>query len=191
MLRRLKEELRAREGDAAASSAADGKSTTNNSIYSSSSANRPKGSPTNTADEAIRPSAESTGADFDDSDDPTLFPAAVASETDNKRQRLESEDDGDGKAEEEEEDLLRKELEKVKKERERAKTSSSSTASLFLPDPNGGEGGDTTIKKKWNEDVIFRASSNAASVFEAKKKEFVNDSTHSEFHKRFVKKYVR
>jgi len=48
---------------------------------------------------------------------------------------------------------------------------------------------DFNVKRRWDDDVIFK---NQARGTENKgKKEFVNDLLRSDFHKRFMSKYVR
>jgi len=48
---------------------------------------------------------------------------------------------------------------------------------------------DFNVKRRWDDDVIFK---NQARGTEQKgKKEFVNDLLRSDFHKRFMSKYVR
>ena len=48
---------------------------------------------------------------------------------------------------------------------------------------------DPMAKRRWDDDVVFR---NQARGTEVKgKKEFVNDLLRSDFHKRFMSKYVR
>ncbi|PNF15870.1 CWC15-like protein [Cryptotermes secundus] len=50
--------------------------------------------------------------------------------------------------------------------------------------------GDLTVKRRWNEDVPFK---NCARSEPDKKKqqEFINDLLRSEFHRKFIKKYVK
>ena len=47
---------------------------------------------------------------------------------------------------------------------------------------------DTTIKRKWNDDVVFR---NQARDEPDSKKRFINDTTRNDFHRMFLKKYMR
>ncbi|KAI9831628.1 MAG: hypothetical protein M1826_003237 [Phylliscum demangeonii] len=47
---------------------------------------------------------------------------------------------------------------------------------------------DFNIKRRWDDDVVFK---NQARGTETRKKEFVNDLLRSDFHKRFMDKYVR
>lgn len=204
-MKRLKEELESRDGGDNNANGSVNDSNTVSDVRSVVSSRYGGLNPNTLASDA----ASVLG--FDDSDDVALLDSAAAkssssssssSESEKKKQRRGSEggDDDDEHDDHDDgetpDDLLKKELEKVRKERERAKAASSSssssttTASLFLPDLNS-EGDSSITKKKWNEDVIFRSSSNAASAFDTKKKEFVNDSTHSEFHKRFMNKYIR
>lgn len=44
------------------------------------------------------------------------------------------------------------------------------------------------IKRRWNDDVIFR---NQARDEPERKKRFINDTVRSDFHRNFLKKYVK
>lgn len=44
------------------------------------------------------------------------------------------------------------------------------------------------IKRRWDDDVIFKNQARGTS--ETPKKEFVNDLLRTEFHKRFLKKFI-
>lgn len=47
---------------------------------------------------------------------------------------------------------------------------------------------DLKIKRRWDDDVVFK---NCARYDPDKKKEFINDSLRSEFHKKFMDKYIK
>lgn len=108
-----------------------------------------------------------------------------------------SEDDSEDEADETAE-LLR-ELEKIKRERaeqreqeEREKAEAEQDKrehDIALGNPLLNPNQDTYTKRRWDDDVVFR---NQARGTENKgKKEFVNDLLRSDFHKRFMSKYVR
>ncbi len=44
------------------------------------------------------------------------------------------------------------------------------------------------IKRKWNDDVVFRNQSRSEPE---KKKRFINDTIRSDFHKKFLWKYIQ
>ena len=45
------------------------------------------------------------------------------------------------------------------------------------------------VKRRWDEDVVFKNC--ARSEPDKKKNEFINDSLRSEFHRKFMEKYVK
>ena len=44
------------------------------------------------------------------------------------------------------------------------------------------------VKRRWDDDVVFK---NCAKMDDGKKKDFINDTLRSEFHKKFMDRYVR
>ncbi len=49
--------------------------------------------------------------------------------------------------------------------------------------------GDFSVKRRWDEDVVFR---NCAKQEDREKKpRFINDAIRSDFHKRFMDKYIK
>ncbi|EQL35825.1 hypothetical protein BDFG_02445 [Blastomyces dermatitidis ATCC 26199] len=108
-----------------------------------------------------------------------------------------SEDDSDEEEEDETAELMR-ELEKIKKERaeQKAKEEQEREAQeqekrevdiargnpLLNPQ-------DFNVKRRWDDDVVFK--NQARGTENRGKKEFVNDLLRSDFHKRFMSKYVR
>jgi protein CWC15 len=44
------------------------------------------------------------------------------------------------------------------------------------------------VKRRWDDDVIFK--NQARGTNETPKREFVNDLLRTEFHKRFLKRYI-
>ncbi|KAG4303499.1 hypothetical protein PCANB_000216 [Pneumocystis canis] len=48
---------------------------------------------------------------------------------------------------------------------------------------------DFNVKRRWDDDVIFK--NQAKSIFDRPKKEFVNDLLRTEFHRKFMKRYVK
>lgn len=49
---------------------------------------------------------------------------------------------------------------------------------------------DFTMKRRWDDDVVFKNQARGTED-KGKKKEFVNDLLRSDFHRRFMSKYVR
>eukprot|EP01126_Amoeba_proteus_P032890 TRINITY_DN3211_c0_g3_i2.p1 TRINITY_DN3211_c0_g3~~TRINITY_DN3211_c0_g3_i2.p1 ORF type:complete len:220 (+),score=57.84 TRINITY_DN3211_c0_g3_i2:108-767(+) len=47
---------------------------------------------------------------------------------------------------------------------------------------------DFNLKKKWNDDVVFKHQSRSEPV---KKQRFINDTTRNDFHRKFLNKYVK
>ncbi|KAJ1804931.1 complexed with cef1p, partial [Coemansia sp. RSA 2599] len=107
-----------------------------------------------------------------------------------------SEDESDSDEEEDETALLMRELEKIKRERaeEKARQEREAEESRLLnadsvlgANPLLGEK-DFSVKRRWDEDVVFR---NQARGDDGKpKKRFVNDMLRSDFHRKFMKKYI-
>merc|ERR1712147_123276 len=48
---------------------------------------------------------------------------------------------------------------------------------------------DMKIKKRWDDDVVFKNCSRAEP--DARESNFINDSLRNEFHKRFMDKYIK
>mmetsp|Transcript_29400 Transcript_29400/g.53947 ORF Transcript_29400/g.53947 Transcript_29400/m.53947 type:complete len:235 (-) Transcript_29400:389-1093(-) len=135
----------------------------------------------------------------------TLVPrAADADDADPDDSNDENDDDDD---DEEEDRLLRLELERIKKERaeeaakraeeeakrvEEAKREEALRSNPLLANQASGNASDAEvsfgIKKRWYEDVVFRNQSRGEPKAQ---KRFVNDTIRSDFHRRFLEKYVR
>lgn len=106
-----------------------------------------------------------------------------------------SDDDSDDSDDDEEE--LQRELEKIRRERAEAaaRQEEDERAAAVAAAPGlaaDGEdplkAGGSRLKRKWNDDVVFR---NQAKDEPKAKKRFVNDSIRNDFHRRFMRKYVR
>ena len=129
--------------------------------------------------------------DDDDDDDNSDNLDHIASDDD-------SDEDSSSDDDDDELELLR-ELQKIKAEREeeaeRKKEASTSvsdiSAEVALSNPlmGGGGGGATgAIKRRWDDDVVFRnqAPGDPTKV----QKRFINDTIRNTFHKKFLKKYI-
>jgi len=119
-------------------------------------------------------------ADKDDSDDDT--------DEDSDSEDLDEEDDAVA---------LQHELEKIRKERaeekerqeldklevdERKKQEEALTGNPLLNK-------DFSVKRRWDDDVIFK--NQARGVDDKPKKRFINDTLRSDFHRKFMNKYVK
>jgi protein CWC15 len=111
------------------------------------------------------------------------------------------EDDSDEDSDDDDEAALQAELAKIRAERDtaRAKVDAQAAAeeesrmeeAALLGNPllaGGGEGdvGSGKLKRKWNDDVVFR---NQAKGEPKIKKRFINDTVRNDFHKRFLNKF--
>lgn len=110
-----------------------------------------------------------------------------------------SEDDSsDEESDDDEEEQLMRELEKIKRERaeQKAKEEAEKAAEEQEKREEGIALGNPllnprafNVKRRWDDDVVFK---NQARGTEQKgNKEFVNDLLRSDFHKKFMGKYVR
>ncbi|SPQ22528.1 b2ea98cd-1e9c-4f08-92e5-7a2a279a8bb4 [Thermothielavioides terrestris] len=108
-------------------------------------------------------------------------------------------DDSDESSDDDEEAELQRELERVRRERaekrareERERQAAEQEARerdiargnplLNKPDFN--------VKRRWDEDVVFKNQARGTEE-KGKRREFINDLLRSDFHKRFMNKYVR
>lgn len=111
------------------------------------------------------------------------------------------ESDEDDDDDEDDELELQRELEKIKAERalaqakkeeeeraiEEALTKESALRGNPLLNLGGNSNTDEKLKRKWNDDVVFR---NQTRTEPEQKKRFVNDTIRSDFHRSFLKKYI-
>ncbi|OIW33656.1 Cwf15/Cwc15 cell cycle control protein [Coniochaeta ligniaria NRRL 30616] len=114
----------------------------------------------------------------------------------------EDEDDSDSSDSDsdDEEAELQRELERVRRERaekrereEREKQAAEQEErerDIALGNPLLNKATDFNIKRRWDDDVVFKNQARGTED-KGKKKEFVNDLLRSDFHKRFMGKYVR
>eukprot|EP01054_Gregarina_sp_Poly1_P001545 Gregarina_sp_Poly_1__1544@NODE_138_length_13117_cov_118_636935_g123_i0_p5_GENE_NODE_138_length_13117_cov_118_636935_g123_i0NODE_138_length_13117_cov_118_636935_g123_i0_p5_ORF_typecomplete_len198_score49_48Cwf_Cwc_15/PF04889_12/6_5e36YL1/PF05764_13/0_027DUF3381/PF11861_8/0_054DUF3498/PF12004_8/0_057AAA_23/PF13476_6/0_14MFMR_assoc/PF16596_5/0_35Sigma70_ner/PF04546_13/0_41DASH_Hsk3/PF08227_11/3_7e02DASH_Hsk3/PF08227_11/2_4Herpes_LMP1/PF05297_11/2_9DNA_pol_phi/PF04931_13/3_4DivIC/PF04977_15/2_3e03Di len=95
------------------------------------------------------------------------------------------EDSGGSSESDDEDEQLQKELEALRKEREETKVKLESKSQLEKLAENLAQ---TKVAKSWEDEAVFKA--NAKEVRNAKAV-FINDSVRSEFHKRFLSKYIQ
>eukprot|EP00002_Diphylleia_rotans_P013041 TRINITY_DN2539_c0_g1_i1.p1 TRINITY_DN2539_c0_g1~~TRINITY_DN2539_c0_g1_i1.p1 ORF type:complete len:243 (+),score=79.75 TRINITY_DN2539_c0_g1_i1:51-779(+) len=109
-------------------------------------------------------------------------------------------DDSDDDDDDDDEELMR-ELEKIKRERaeeqerkrfeEEQELARKSAESMLRGNPLLNPGGESSyaIKRRWDDDVVFKNQSRKEDP--EKKKRFINDTTRNDFHRSFLKKYIR
>ncbi|CAG9985676.1 unnamed protein product [Clonostachys byssicola] len=107
-------------------------------------------------------------------------------------------DDSDDSDDDDEDAELQRELERVRREREEKKRKEEEAKAkeeeearerdIALGNPLLNKQ-DFTMKRRWDDDVVFK--NQARGTEDKGKKEFVNDMIRSDFHRRFMSKYVR
>lgn len=115
--------------------------------------------------------------------------------------KSDSEDDDEDSDEDESAELMR-ELNKIKAERaaaaaaqaekEAQKAAEQREKDIALGNPllNAEQGRDFGVKRRWDDDVVFKNQARGTEE-RGKEKRFVNDLLRSDFHRRFMDKYVR
>lgn len=110
----------------------------------------------------------------------------------------EDSDDSDSDDDDDEEAELMKELEKIKKEREqeRKRKELEEQEEEAAASHNEAVTGNPllnkttyTMKRRWDEDVVFKHQSRDER--DVKKKKFINDIIRSQFHRKFLHKYMK
>ncbi|KAJ1722112.1 complexed with cef1p [Coemansia erecta] len=106
-------------------------------------------------------------------------------------------EDGDESSDEEDETaMLMRELEKIKRERaeEKAREEKEAEENMLLnassvlgSNPLLAQS-DFSVKRRWNDDVIFR--NQAKGDDDKPQKRFINDMQRSDFHRKFMRKYI-
>jgi protein CWC15 len=121
----------------------------------------------------------------------------IDADSDSSESSEESEDD-----EEDETAELMRELAKIKAERaeaaakaaaeQAAKDQEQREKDIALGNPllNAEQGRDFGVKRRWDDDVVFKNQARGTEE-KGKEKRFVNDLLRSDFHRRFMDKYVR
>ncbi|KAI1467145.1 Cwf15/Cwc15 cell cycle control protein [Daldinia caldariorum] len=110
-----------------------------------------------------------------------------------------SDEDSDDDDDEDEEAELQRELEKIRRERaekrereEREKAAAEEAErerDIALGNPLLNPK-NFNMKRRWDDDVVFKNQARGTED-KGKRKEFINDLLRSDFHKRFMNKYVR
>ncbi|KAK4190091.1 Pre-mRNA-splicing factor Cwf15/Cwc15 [Podospora australis] len=124
-----------------------------------------------------------------------------ADDSDSDNSSSEKDDDSDSSDDDsdDEEAELQRELERVRRERQekrereererQAQEAEEREKDIALGNPLLNKP-DFNIKRRWDDDVVFKNQARGTEE-KGKKKEFVNDLLRSDFHKRFMSKYVR
>merc|ERR1712066_411537 len=103
--------------------------------------------------------------------------------------------DDDDDEDEDTEELMR-ELAKIKKEREeeeerkkeeKRKEDERSRRDEIMQGNPLVHGSDVSLKRSWDDDTVFK---NQARTAPKQKQRFINDAVRSDFHKKFLNKYV-
>ncbi|KAK3932497.1 Protein CWC15-like protein A [Frankliniella fusca] len=115
---------------------------------------------------------ESEDSSDDDSDDDT---AALMAELNRIKKERAS-------------DQARKEVEK-RQEEERIRMENILSGNPLLNYSAQASKGDLKVKRRWDDDVVFKNC--ARSEPDKKKEQFINDSLRSDFHRKFMEKYVK
>jgi len=118
---------------------------------------------------------------------------------------IDAEEDSDSSDDEDDTEALLAELNKIKKERAIEQTKKEierrqeeerirmenilSGNPLLTHYSSGGAKVDQKVKRRWDDDVVFKNC--AKSQQDKKMSVFINDSLRSEFHKKFMEKYVK
>jgi len=127
--------------------------------------------------DADEPAADSSEDDDDDDDEDEDDTAALMAELQRikKERALEA---------------AKKDVEKkAEEERIRAENILSGNPLLNQGHSSAVAKSDMKVKRRWDEDVVFK---NCARVDESKKdKAFINDTLRSDFHKKFMEKYIK
>ncbi|KAN0097903.1 Pre-mRNA-splicing factor Cwf15/Cwc15 [Tylopilus felleus] len=127
----------------------------------------------------------------DDDDEGRDGDAQKQMQTDGDEEEEESEEESE---EEDDTDELLRELEKIKRERAEEKARqereqlASQAAQLGTPGLNTTVPGTFAVKKRWDDDIIFK---NQAMNQKEKSGHFVNDLLRTEFHKKFMAKFIK
>lgn len=123
-----------------------------------------------------------------DDDDDGIQPAAIEDE--------DSEDE-DSDSDDDDEDELLRELEKIKAERaeeqqrkeeeEERRAAKRQKKDVAVSNPLVGKGMDASLDRSWVDDTVFKGQ---AKTKPKEKQKFTNDFVRSDFHRKFLNKYI-
>jgi len=141
-------------------------------------------------------------SDLEDDDGGGAGEAEDESDLDASDSDDESDDDSD---DEDEEAALQAELAKIRAEREAAKAKADAerdeeerakleeaalTGNPLLSSSDGGGATTGKLKRRWNDDVVFRNQARDEPDRLGKRR-FINDTVRNDFHRRFLNKFIR
>eukprot|EP00931_Biecheleriopsis_adriatica_P005659 TRINITY_DN107151_c0_g1_i1.p1 TRINITY_DN107151_c0_g1~~TRINITY_DN107151_c0_g1_i1.p1 ORF type:complete len:227 (+),score=82.31 TRINITY_DN107151_c0_g1_i1:83-763(+) len=127
------------------------------------------------------------------------FPEDADEELPSDDEKDEDKDDDDDDDDEEDEDAeeLMRELAKIKQEREAEQEAKKALEAkqdrraqkeeIMRGNPLLDAGADLSLKRKWDDDTVFK---NQARTAPKAKQRYINDAVRSDFHKKFLNKYV-
>jgi len=153
--------------------------------------------------DAIDDDEEDEDEDATRADKDQLKSIKGAEDSDSGFDSSEDEDDEDGDGSDDEAALMaelakirteraaaaqRRESEEVHLEEIARREAAVSSNPLLDPETLGGGSGAGRLKRKWNDDVVFK---NQARDEPATQKRFINDTVRSDFHRSFMKKYIK
>ena len=117
-------------------------------------------------------------------------------------EKYESESNDENYSDDDEEEELMRELEKIRKERELEKVAKERKSAeqdphvilagnplLLSSDSKPSVNSTFGAKRRWDDDVVFK--NQAKGVDEKPQKRFINDTTRSDFHRRFMDKIIK
>lgn len=119
-------------------------------------------------------------------------------DSDNEKDTLDSQDSFTESDDDEDEEELMRELEKIKREREaeraarELKEAESDPHAILAGNPLLSSSSNTAafgVKRRWDDDVVFK--NQARGLEDRPQKRFINDTTRSDFHRRFLDKFIR
>lgn len=112
------------------------------------------------------------------------------------------EDNAEDYDDDDEEAELMRELEKIRRERDAEKAAKERKAAerdphavlagnplLATSTSNDAESSSFGVKRRWDDDVVFK--NQAKGIDEKPQKRFINDTTRSDFHRRFMDKFIK
>jgi len=128
------------------------------------------------------------------------FSKEDADDPDQSSESSESDQDEDEEDDDDDEAMLMAELARIKKERAEEAARKTDEANRIREKERQEEAirgnpllnlvgeEDQTLKRRWDDDVVFK---NTCKNEPVKKKRFINDTVRNDFHKKFLEKYVQ
>ena len=93
----------------------------------------------------------------------------------------EDEEEGSEEDSETDEEALMAELEKIRQERRQAQALKGNP---LLNEP-------AVLKRRWDEETVFKGQQRRGDADTGKVKRFINDTTRSDYHRRFIDKFIK